>query len=119
MKDTISDNDLLLIRACKREKPSLRTMKRIVGRRYALHVKHVELQYVCKTLLKICLDYELIRDMEEFILFDINPKKWWTKEEKSFLDNVFDELVSVICCTEVKKFPRYRSSARFRNKYPD
>ncbi len=85
--------------------------------RNALSFDYVTKSDVVYFLTKIVLEYELVRDWTEFLLTDLNPKKWWTKEEKSYIDNLLDCLISKIACSEISKFPRYRSPLRFRIKH--
>lgn len=118
MKDKISNTDLLLIRHCKKNNTSIDILRKIVAKGYALPYSYVTKEDVARCLTRIVIDYDLIRQWEEFLLVDINPKKWWTKEEKPYIDNLLEQLISKISCTEVKVFPRYPNSAWFRNKYP-
>lgn len=117
MKDTISDWDILLIRQCKKNHYTINNFRKIISKRNALAYEYVTKADVVYFLTKIVLEYNLVRDWTKFILEELNPKKWWTKEEKPYIDNLLEELISKIACAEVKKFPRYRSPAWFRNKY--
>lgn len=119
MKDTICDYDLLLIRQCKKNNTSIDILRKIISKRNALSYNYVTKADVVYFLTKIVLDYELIRNMVEFITVDLNPKKWWGDTELSYQDNLIEQLISVISNTEVAKFPRYPRSAWFRNKYPE
>lgn len=121
MKSTISNTDLLLIRACKRNKVNYNILRRIIAREYALRLSYVNHGDVARCLIRIVVNYELIRHWEEFLCVDLNPKKWWKSQadnKKPYLENLIEQLVSKITCSEVAKFPRYPSPAWFRNKYP-
>jgi hypothetical protein len=112
--DHISDYDILLIRQCKKNNPSLRSMRRIIGWRCGSTFDYVDKSHVVYHLTNLIIKYGLVRDWNEFLLNDLNPVKWWTKEEKSYIDNLLDVLISKIACSEISKFPRYRSPLRFR-----
>lgn len=121
MKD-FSDYDILIIRQCKKNKPSIRSLRRIVGMKCALPFEYVTQADVVHFLIEIVRDYNLIRNWDEFLITDLNPKKtWWCyvskdkrPQEKTYMDNLTDALISKIMLTEVKIFPRFRSPLRFR-----
>ena len=117
MKDNICVHDILLIRQCKKNGFNINNFRKIISKRNALAYEYVTKADVVYFLTKIVLDYNLVKDWSKFLLEDLNPKKWWTKEEKSYVDNLLEQLVSKISCTEVKVFPKYISPAWFRNKY--
>lgn len=112
---TISNSDLLLIRACKRNDVKLNTLRRIVARKCAIPFQYVNQSDVAHHLLKIVQEYNLIRNWDEFLIERLNPKKWWTNEEKPYMDNLINELVILISLTEVKIFPRYPEPLSFKN----
>ena len=58
MKDTISNNNLLLIRACKRNHDVMSMIKRVIMRRNALSYERVGDAIIIHCLLKIVLDYD-------------------------------------------------------------
>lgn len=119
MKD-FDDFDILLIRQCKRNKPSIRSLRRIVGMRCALNLEYVTKGDVVHFLMQIVLKFNLIRDWQEFLVFDMNPKKWWRDDvPKDHIDNLLEQLISKVSLTEVKIFPKWRSPARFRKQYPE
>lgn len=122
MKDTIDNTDLLIIRACKRKHCSgsnINIISRVIARGYALHLKHVSKADVAYHLSRIVRDYDLIKEYDwcKFLTEDLNPKKWWTKEVKDYMDNLIDVLISKIACTQLSEFPRYPKPAWFKNKY--
>ena len=119
--ENFDDLTILLIRQCKKNKPSMRSMRRIVGMKCALSLSHVTKFDVVYFLIRIVIDYNLVRDWNEFFITDLNPKKdyFFISEEnrppeKSYIDNLIDALISKVSCTEVKIFPYYRSPLRFR-----
>jgi hypothetical protein len=121
MKDTIDNWDLLIIRAIKKHNKYemiIKFIKNILARRQWISKCYVDNHFMSHYLLNICIDYNLICNLHEFIYKDLNPKKWWTKEVKSYEDNLIHELIGVIAVSEVSKFPRYPRPAWFRNKYP-
>ena len=116
MKDTISDWEILLIRQCKKNKYNINNFRRLVGKRCAIPYEHVNKSDVVHFLAEIVIDYGLIRNWTEFLLNDLNPIKWYDKNNPvPYVDNLIKELATKIMLTEIKKFPRYRSPARFRN----
>jgi len=119
MKTTISNTELLLIRACKKNNTDVNILRRIVSKGYALPHSYVSKADVARCLTRIVVDFSLIGDWEEFLLVDVNPKKWWTNREETYMDNLVEQLISKISITEVAQFPRYPRPAWFKNKYPD
>lgn len=109
--------DNLLIRQCKKNEFSLNIFCRIIEKRCALSREYVTKEDVISFLSKIVIKYDLVRDWSQFFLVDVNPKKWYREEEKSYIDNLLEQLISKISCAEIKKFPLYRSPAYFRNKH--
>ena len=109
--------DNLLIRQCKQNDFNLNICYRIIEKRCALPRRYVTKEDLISHLSKIVIDYDLVRDWSQFLLVDINPKKWYRKEEISYIDNLLEQLISKISCAEIKKFPLYRSPAYFRNKH--
>ena len=92
MKD-LSDTYIMLIRQCKKNKTSIRSMRKIISKGYALPLSYVDLSHVVYHLTQIVTDYDLVWDWSEFLLVDLNPKKWWTKEQKSYNDNLLEQLI--------------------------
>ena len=119
MKNDISNTDLLIIRACKRNHTKINMIRRIIARGYALNFEYVKLVDVAYHLSRIVREYDLIKEYEwcKFLTEDLNPKKWWRSEVKDYMDNLIEVLIGKIACTEVKIFPRYPNPAYFRNKY--
>ena len=114
--------DNLIVRQCKKNKTSMRSLRRIVGMKCALPFSYVTNADVIHFLIRIVRDYNLIKHWDEFLITELNPKKnWWylpeidRPKEKSYMDNLADVLISKIMLTEVKIFPNFRSPLRFRN----
>ena len=92
-------------------------LQRTVGRACALRKEHVDRSAINYWLLKICLDFGLIRDMEEFILSDLNPNgSGWTSTGLSYKEHLTRILLSNVRLSRVDKFPRYPRPAYFKNK---
>jgi hypothetical protein len=115
------DYTILLIRQCKKDKTSMRSLRRIVGMKCALQLEHVAVSDVVHFLIEIVREYNLVRDWDEFLIVDLNPKKdyWYLPEElrpkeKSYMENLVDVLISKIMMTQVNIFPYFRSPLRFR-----
>lgn len=116
------DYTILLIRQCKKNKTSMRSLRRIVGMKCALQLEHVDVSDVVHFLIEIVIEFNLVKNWDEFLLTDLNPSKtWWCylptvdkPTEKPYMDNLVDVLVSKIALTEVKIFPYFRSPLRFR-----
>jgi ferredoxin-fold anticodon binding domain-containing protein len=123
MKDTITDHQLLLIRQCKKNTTTLRSLRRIVGWKCALSFCYVQKGHVAYALLDIVDDYDLIDrsgfKFKEFILQTLNPKKWWSNDVKDYTDNLIEQLISIIANSEISKFPRYKRSLKYKNQNPE
>jgi hypothetical protein len=121
MKDTISDIDLLIIRQCKKNDPSINILNKLACKRHALWYDSLDKAPLIHVLIEIVLDHGLIRDMEEFLTVDLNPDDWRKKyyKPKNYQENLIDQLISKIAVTSVDKFPRYPIPAWFKNKYKD
>jgi hypothetical protein len=100
--------DNLLIRRCKKNDVNLNNFYKIIGKRCDLPRDYTSKKDVISFLLRIVIKYDLVRNWSEFILVDVNPKKWYTEEEKSYIDNLLEQLISKITCAEKEKFPGYR-----------
>jgi hypothetical protein len=121
MKETISDIDLLIIRQCKKNKPSINILNKLACKRHALGYDSIDKSPLIHVLIEIVLDHGLIRDMEEFLTVDLNPDDWRKKyyKPKNYQENLIDQLISKIRCSPVDKFPRYPRAAWFRHKNPE
>lgn len=121
MKETISDIDILIIRQCKKNIPSINILNRLCCKRHALSYDVKDRAPLVHVLTEIVLEYNLIRDMYEFISVDLDPDNWRNKFYKavSYKENLINVLISKIAITSVDKFPRYPKPAWFRNKYMD
>jgi hypothetical protein len=119
MKETISDIDLLIIRQCKKNEPSINILNKLVCKRHALGYDSIDKAPLIHVLIEIVLNYDLIRNMEEFLTVDLNPDDWRKKYYKpqTYQENLINQLISKIALTSVDKFPRYPKPALFKNKY--
>lgn len=122
MRSNIENWELLMIRQCKKNNPSIRNLRRIYAHSRAMSVSYYKnnFKFINHALLQICLDFDLIHNINQFITVEIHPDKdkWWSGVSKTYDESLCDALISVIMCSEIKKFPRYPRSAWFRNKYP-
>lgn len=121
MKETISDIDIIIIRHCKRNKPSINILNKLACKRHALGYDSIDKSPLIHVLIEIVLEYNLIRDMEEFITVNLDPNNWYNTFFKiqTYRENLISQLISKISCASVDKFPRYPRPAWFKNKYPD
>ena len=120
MNETISDNELLIIRHLKRNNPNDALLRRLVGRYYLLHPEHVD-----KVAIFNCL-FGIIEKFDLFIHSDKHPSisGFFTNREfyvdqlgfKDMWDEWIWRATSRIRLSGVNKFPRYPSPAYFRNK---
>lgn len=119
ISNTIENWELLMIRQCKKNNPSKYIFARIYGVSRALPTLYCNnFEYINYALLGICLKFGLIRDIHEFILYDINPVcRHGIFPTKPYSEHLYHKLISTIACSPVKKFPRYPDPALIRHKY--
>jgi hypothetical protein len=121
MNDTISNIDLLIIRQCKRNNPSINILNKLACKRHGLSYDYLDKSPLIHVLTEIVLEYNLIRDMYEFIAVDLDPDNWRNKfySPVTYKENLINQLINKISCSSVDKFPRYPRPAWFKNKYPN
>jgi hypothetical protein len=113
--EELSNTYILLIRECKKSNPSVNVLCRIISKGYDIPLPYVDLSYINYHLCKIAVDYNLIRDFPAFLAFDCNPKNWGN--QKSYMENFLDKIISVIACSNISKFPNYRRPLKTRVKH--
>jgi hypothetical protein len=116
--------ELMMIRACKKNRYSTRTLRRIYGASRALYLEHTPIEYATRGLMDIITKYGLVKDMHDFIV-NIDHKRtgfWYAACQNreqyamSFKEAFLLECASLIAMTPVNKFPNYHPPARFRNR---
>lgn len=115
---------LMMIRACKKNRHSSRTFRRIYGASRALPLEHTPIEYATNGLMEIIVKYGLVRNWHDFIVsIDHKRTGYWymacqdcEKYTMSFKEAFLYECASLIALTSIDKFPSYHPSARFRNR---
>lgn len=108
----------LMIRACKSNHLSHRTLRRIFGAKCALPLCCCPLHYAVHGLMEIIKEFDLVDDWEKFMIETERHRngKFYFTEPKTFTEAMLHQAASVIRMTEVSEFPEYRRPARFRNR---
>jgi hypothetical protein len=93
-----------LICQCKKNESNFNNLYKIIARKCAISTVHLDKEHVASCLSKIVVQYDLVRNWSEFLLENCNPQKWWTKQEKPYIDNLIEELISKLCVRKLKNF---------------
>ena len=118
MKPNITDNEILLVRACKKNAVNMNLLKKIHARTYAVPLETVSLYDVQFSLMQIITKFDLVRNWEMFIL-EIKKQmdgRYYFQEPMSFDEAWIKQCRDTIACTAIAKFPGWRRSAFFRNR---
>jgi hypothetical protein len=116
--------ELMMIRACKKNKYSTRTLRRIYAASRALPLSYTPIEYATNGLMEIITKLGLVRDWHEFIV-DIDHRRtgfWYVScKDKEKYQMPFNEAfllacASLIATTRVSEIPGYPIPARFRNR---
>lgn len=122
--------DSLMVRACKCNRPTLGRFRRIMARRCALRLEHVEDAYVARYFLQIVEEHKLTT-LENFV-WNLNPVEMWKYGAPKgcecdpngvpyrHREKVITLAASILRLTPVAKLPGLRSPSRFaRSRHND
>lgn len=122
MKPELETWELLMVRACKKNRYSIRTLRRIYAASRALSLEHTPIEYATNGLMEIITKYDLVRDWHDFIVnVDHKCTGFWygacaNKEKYAmpFKEAFLLQCVELLRMTAPKNvFPSYRSPTRF------
>lgn len=105
--------DNLIIRQCKREEFSTILLQRVIGKKTDRYHDNVNEYEIVDYLTRIVIKYDLVSHWGDF--FDHKMKYYESLEKHSYLDDVIQELRSIVYNTRVSKLVGYVSSYRHRN----
>ena len=116
--------ETLIIRECKRNNPSFNKIQAIYNMSRALPRNYsANGDYARRALINICLKYNLIKDIANFIVYNLAPGGRFrylnSSDFKPYDINLQDECISLIACTPIAVFTDYRRPTKFIRKYDD
>lgn len=113
----ITDTELLIVRNLKHSNRSENTLKKLVGRYYLLHPKHVTKDSIFNCLFDIIEKFDLLphskkgENIRDFFIY----KDSLEPEFDNLWDGLIYRAISVIRMSYISKFPRYPDPSWIRN----
>lgn len=119
-----TDTDSLLIRQCKKNKPSFLKFQKIIARYAWIMPERVSKSILFYKLVDLVYKFGMMNNQLDFvyILDAMNQSgECCTKglDSSVLVDKQLDALVRLIAKSPVAQFPGFKSSGYFRNKYPE